>query len=115
MQILVNSSNNIVVNVGKIEKGFFQVDKSTELFEIENDDGKFYAITQGYEVYYVEEIANKVTFDGKWCYKEESGFFENPNWKPDEKSEIEMLKRKHQAISAKIDYLAMMTDINLPD
>lgn len=115
MNILVDSISKIVINAGNIEKGFFQVDPSTELYKIDNKHGEFYTVAKGICVYDVEELPEQITCDGKYCYTEEKGFYNNPDWKPDENSEIETLKRENKVISAKLDYLAMMADIYLPD
>ncbi len=121
MQILVDNISKKVLYKGTIEKGNFPVDPSTELYKIKNEDGDFYAVTQGFSVYDVdaeevhEEVINEEVINGKWCYTNVNGFYENPNWKPDEKNEMEKLKRQNEVNAAKIDYIAMMADINLPE
>ena len=104
MQIL--TTNNIVLFHGTVEKGTYPADPSRELYKITNDNGEFYAVTEGFTLHEVEALPSDYA-DMKYCYTETDGFTLNPNWvDPNAPTQEEINK-------ANIEYLALMTDVEL--
>ena len=78
MQILVY--NNLVSYIGSIEKGVYpETDPSRELYKIVNENGKIYAVTEGFLLYDVSAVPEDFT-EGKYLYDVEKGFYLNPDW-----------------------------------
>lgn len=106
MQILV-TNDNVIMFVGTIEKGIYDADPSRELYKITNEQGDFYAVTEGFTPITVDEVPADVE-PIKWCYTNEKGFFENENYvepvNPDQKV---------RELEAKLNYVSIMTGVEL--
>lgn len=104
MQIL--TLNNIVVFHGTVERGTYPTDPDRELFKITNEAGEFYAVTEGFTPYEVDSLPDDYE-DMKYCYTEADGFALNPDWTdPNAPTQEEINK-------ANIEYIALMTDVEL--
>ena len=77
MKIL--TSNKIVMFQGTIEKGIYEADPSRELYRITNENGVFYATTEGFELIEVESLPTYFV-EMKYCYTTEDGFYLNPDY-----------------------------------
>lgn len=50
----------------------------------------------------------------KYCYNETDGFYENPNYtEPEEPVTLEDLEKEIMELRANLDYLTMITDVDL--
>ena len=105
MQIL--TQNNIVIFYGEIEKGVYDsVDPDRELYQITNDNGVFYAVTENFTTFEVDSVPDDFE-QNKYLYIEGKGFERNENWvDPNAPTSEEKLR-------SDVDYLAMMTGIDL--
>ena len=62
MQILV-TNDNVIMFVGTIEKGIYDADPSRELYKITNEQGDFYAVTEGFTPITVDEVPADIVAD----------------------------------------------------
>lgn len=106
MTFLVNNLDNAVFEVGKIQKGIFKnVDDRTELYKVTNDKGTLYAVASGYSVKEADVIPEDYH---NMFYSDEKGFYY-------EETDISDEEKKLAAIDAKVEYLAMMLDVEIPE
>lgn len=101
------TQGNLAVLYGNIEKGIFEdVDPNNELYKITNDNGVSYAVASNFEKVEVNSIPDDF-MQSKYLYTKENGFEINPNWQdPNAPNDEDILR-------ADVDYLAMMTGIDL--
>ena len=104
MQIL--TTNNIVLFHGTVEKGTYPADPSMELYKITDGENVYYAVAEGFTLHEVDVLPEDYA-DMKYCYTEADGFTLNPDWvDPNAPTQEEINK-------ANIEYLALMTDVEL--
>lgn len=78
MFILTN--NKVVFTKGEtIEKGRWENDPSMDTYRIKNGDEFQYAVIADFKLHEVEELPADFELN-KYCYTEEEGFYENPEW-----------------------------------
>lgn len=112
MQIL--TCNEVVMFYGEIEKGIYSADPSRELYKIKNENGEFYAVTEGFDLFLVESLPEDYA-DDIYCYTKEKGFFLNPKHKEPAKTneELEQMiaeeKQKNKELSETLD--SLLTEI----
>ena len=83
MQIVVDSRTNALQFKGVIDKGIFsEADPDMELYKIVDGDDTFYAVTNGFKDYEVENLPDDLDPQSlnKYCYSEEKGFYKNQNY-----------------------------------
>lgn len=78
MFILTN--NKVAFITGEtIEKGRWENDPSMDTYRIKNGEEYQYAVIADFGLHEVEELP--MDFEpNKYCYTEEEGFYENPEW-----------------------------------
>ncbi len=94
MHILTD--NNVVVFKGVIEKGIFEADTSRELYKIIDEENVYYAVTEGFLHYEVEEVPKDFE-TMEYCYTEKQGFFKNPN-KPSQTSDERVVELEAEVV-----------------
>ena len=108
MKLLTN--NNIVFFYGStIEKGIYSADPSRELYKITNESGIFYSVTEGLELYEVDDNAIPNDFATmKYCYTVTDGFYMNQeylNREPSAEEKIAELESQNEELYIAIDTL----------
>lgn len=112
MQILTNS--NRVEFYGVVVKGIYDADPSRELYRVTNNEGVYYAVTEGFEVHEVQALPEDYK-DGLYLYTPEKGFYKDENFKEPFNTEEEVIALKSQSEKqqADIDYLMLLSDGDL--
>lgn len=96
MKFLINNATRKIYERGTIEKGFFDVDPNRELFKITNENGVFYAVTDGFSIMESDNIPDYY----KECIYTKSGEF----------LRLQPRVTKEERLEAQIMYTAIMTD-----
>lgn len=101
------TQGNLAVLYGNIEKGIFEdVDPDNELYKITNDNSVSYAVASNFQKVEVDSIPDDFV-QAKYLYTTENGFELNPDWQdPNAPTDDDILR-------SDVDYLAMMTGIDL--
>lgn len=110
MQILTDNLNRVTF-YGKVSKGVFpEADPSRELYKIENPDGTFYAVTEGFFPYEVSELPGDYE-NFKYLYTPENGFELNPEFKPYMGSQEEQLEKLREENAMLTECILEMSEV----
>lgn len=96
-QILVYDLSNDIYAEGKVEKGVFENDPSRETYRITGDRGVFYAVTEGFTPYDVDEVPEDFE---NYTYTPEDGFVKKEFTA--EELEIDRLRKENEELKKQL-------------
>ena len=96
--MLILTNNKVAFAQGEtIEKGRWENDPSMDTYRIKNGDDFQYAVIADFGLHEVEELPEDFE-PNKYCYTEEDGFYENPDFAVVEAESEEWLAGYDQAV-----------------